>query len=267
MGKNDSQASRPAGEGDLRYTVVSTPVGPARVVWSPRGLRALELEEPGRPARAGGRTGGPVQEPSPAGEPAPGPAGGRPCGAARPAPRTASARGGWAAGARRDDSRRPHWQALLDAWFAGKPVPLTLDLEGAGLSPFTRKVLEEVHRIPRGQVRTYGEIARAVGRPGAARAVGNAVAANPIALLIPCHRVVGAGGRLGQYSGGGPGVKERLLRLEGAWPPEGTPGAGRPPRGESGRLAGRGERRREGTGAGGASLLQAPVPAGGRSAG
>lgn len=179
----------------LRYTVVTTPVGPARVTWSPRGLCALDLDEPGS---AEATTGGP----------------------ATPGPQPAAG-----AAALRDDTRRAEWQAVVDAWFAGEPVEVPLDLEASGLASFTRAVLDQVRRIPRGSLRTYGEIARALGRPRAARAVGNAVAANPIALLIPCHRVVRAGGDLGRYSGGGPAVKERLLRMEGAWPPA---AAGRP---------------------------------------
>ena len=115
---------------------------------------------------------------------------------------------------RRDDRRRPELESLFAAWFRGEPAEATLDL--TGLTPFTRAVLDQVRRIPRGEVRTYGEIARALGSPGAARAVGNAVAANPVPLLIPCHRVVRSDGRLGEYSGGGPQVKARLLALEGA---------------------------------------------------
>ncbi len=85
------------------------------------------------------------------------------------------------------------------------------------LSPFQRRVLEATAAIPRSEVRTYGEIALAIGSPGAARSVGTALANNPLPLVIPCHRVVRANGDLGNYSGpGGPGSKERLLRLEGA---------------------------------------------------
>ena len=181
------------------FTVVDTPVGPVRITWTPRGVCGLERldgEAPSTGARPGRRA---PSSPGPDGD-----------GAEAP---------------RRDDTRRAAFQALLDAWFAGADVQVPVDLEAAGLSPFARAVLDQVRRIPRGQVRTYAAIARALGRPGAARAVGNAVAANPVALLIPCHRVVRADGRLGQYSGGGPAIKERLLRLEGAWPPRPSPGA------------------------------------------
>ena len=77
-----------------------------------------------------------------------------------------------------------------------------------------RAVLEAVRAIPRGTVRSYGEIARAIGRPGAARAVGGAVGRNPVGLLVPCHRVVAGDGTLGGYGGGWWGEGERLLDLK-----------------------------------------------------
>ncbi|MBC7227112.1 MAG: methylated-DNA--[protein]-cysteine S-methyltransferase [Thermoflexales bacterium] len=88
---------------------------------------------------------------------------------------------------------------------------LPLDLRG---TPFQRRVWEELRRIPYGQTVTYGELARRVGRPDAARAVGQAVGANPIPIILPCHRVVGANGSLVGY-GGGLDIKAALLRLEG----------------------------------------------------
>jgi O-6-methylguanine DNA methyltransferase len=95
-------------------------------------------------------------------------------------------------------------------------LDLPVDLE---LTPFDRQVLEEVRRVPSGQTASYGEIARRVGRPGAARAVGNAVARNPALLVVPCHRVVPSSGRIGNYSGGGGArTKARLLRQERALP-------------------------------------------------
>jgi O-6-methylguanine DNA methyltransferase len=91
----------------------------------------------------------------------------------------------------------------------------TVDLSRVG--PFEREVLRALLRIPAGQVRTYGEIARAVGDPGAARAVGTACARNPLPLLIPCRRVVRSDGGLGGYSmQGGVELKRRLLEDEGA---------------------------------------------------
>jgi methylated-DNA-[protein]-cysteine S-methyltransferase len=80
---------------------------------------------------------------------------------------------------------------------------------------FQEAVWTELTRIPYGTTTTYGEIARRIGRPKAARAVGAAVGANPLPILIPCHRVIGTGGSLTGY-GGGLEVKAALLRLEGA---------------------------------------------------
>jgi len=83
--------------------------------------------------------------------------------------------------------------------------------------PFERAVLQALRRIPPGQVRTYGEIARTLGKPSAARAVGTACARNPLPLLIPCHRVVRSDGKLGGYSlRGGVALKRQLLEAEGA---------------------------------------------------
>ena len=82
---------------------------------------------------------------------------------------------------------------------------------------FERTVLQALRRIPAGQVRTYGEIARSLGKPAAARAVGTACARNPLPLLIPCHRVVRSDGKLGGYSmRGGVALKRQLLEAGGA---------------------------------------------------
>jgi O-6-methylguanine DNA methyltransferase len=91
---------------------------------------------------------------------------------------------------------------------------LPLDLRG---TPFQLQVWRALLEIPYGETRSYGEIARAVGRPGATRAVGNANGANPVALVVPCHRVIQSGGRLGGF-GGGVELKARLLALERAAP-------------------------------------------------
>lgn len=84
-----------------------------------------------------------------------------------------------------------------------------------GLSVFQRAVLEVVRRIPPGQVRSYEWVAREAGRAAAVRAVGTALARNPVPFLVPCHRVVRADWALGRYSGGAPDLKARLLALEG----------------------------------------------------
>lgn len=96
---------------------------------------------------------------------------------------------------------------------------LPLDLGGA--SDFQRKVLLAAAQIPRGQIRTYHQVAQAIGKPKAARAVGQALGHNPVPLVIPCHRVLGSDGSLHGYSGGG-GLKTKawLLRLEGVQLPE-----------------------------------------------
>ena len=85
----------------------------------------------------------------------------------------------------------------------------------ATLTPFQCKVLLACAKIPRGQTMTYSQLARAIGKPHAARAVGNALAINPLAPIIPCHRVVRADGKLGGYSAkGGAGKKRLLLAME-----------------------------------------------------
>jgi len=102
-------------------------------------------------------------------------------------------------------------RAALADYFAGHAPQLpALDLRG---SPFQLSVWRALMGIPFGEVRTYGELAGSLGHPGAARAVGAANGRNPVAILIPCHRVVAAGGRLGGY-GGGLEVKRWLLTHE-----------------------------------------------------
>jgi len=92
---------------------------------------------------------------------------------------------------------------------------VVLDLNGAG--PFARLVYEEARKIPTGQTRTYGDLARALNKPLAARAVGQALGKNPIALIIPCHRILAAGGKIGGFSTyGGLDTKTRMLAIEGA---------------------------------------------------
>jgi O-6-methylguanine DNA methyltransferase len=87
---------------------------------------------------------------------------------------------------------------------------LPLDLRG---TPFQRLVWDALLGIPYGETRTYREVAQTIGRPAAVRAVGTANGANPIPLIVPCHRVIATGGRLGGYGGGLP-LKARLLALE-----------------------------------------------------
>ena len=89
----------------------------------------------------------------------------------------------------------------------------TIPLEPAG-TPFQKQVWEALRTIPYGETRTYGQIAVQIGRPKASRAVGMGNHKNPIAILIPCHRVIGADGSLTGY-GGGLDIKEFLLKREG----------------------------------------------------
>jgi methylated-DNA-[protein]-cysteine S-methyltransferase len=107
-----------------------------------------------------------------------------------------------------DDVRRE-----LDEYFEGRrrDFDLALDLAAA---PFAREVLGELARVPYGTVDTYGNLAARVGRPRAARAVGGVMNRNPIPIVLPCHRIVGANGSLTGYAGG-LGIKRALLELEG----------------------------------------------------
>jgi len=114
------------------------------------------------------------------------------------------------------DRHHPYLDRILAHIRTGKAdldaIPVRLDV-----GKFEKKVLEEIRRIPPGETRTYAEIARRVGHPGAVRAVGNACAHNPVIVVIPCHRVIPSRGGIGQYSAeGGPETKRRLLLQEGA---------------------------------------------------
>ncbi len=100
----------------------------------------------------------------------------------------------------------------LDAYFAGELADFDIELDLRG-TEFQRRVWKALLTIPYGETRSYGEIAEQVGAPGAARAVGLANGHNPIAIVVPCHRVIGASGSLTGY-GGGLDRKRTLLELE-----------------------------------------------------
>lgn len=122
----------------------------------------------------------------------------------------------------------PEWVSLavgdLCAHFAGAPKVLaSIPLDESVFTPFQGKVAKVLRATCPGQTLTYGDIAFRTGRPGAARAVGQAVKRNPLLVLVPCHRVVAAQGPGGWSAFGSPGIKERLLGLES--PDNGTDAA------------------------------------------
>ena len=107
--------------------------------------------------------------------------------------------------------------AELREYFSGTRKNFTLPVDLSALTPFQRNVLETACRIPSGQVWTYQRVAQEMHRPKSSRPVGQALASNPIPIVIPCHRVIASDGSLGGYSGGsGLEAKRWLLRLEGA---------------------------------------------------
>jgi methylated-DNA-[protein]-cysteine S-methyltransferase len=103
--------------------------------------------------------------------------------------------------------------AQLRAYFAGELTDFTVPVSMCRGSEFERAVWRRMTLIPYGQTRTYGEVAASLGDPGAARAVGVACHRNPVPVIVPCHRIVGAGGKLVGF-GGGLDRKRRLLELE-----------------------------------------------------
>ncbi|HWV22699.1 MAG TPA: methylated-DNA--[protein]-cysteine S-methyltransferase [Thermomicrobiales bacterium] len=107
----------------------------------------------------------------------------------------------------------------LAEYFAGTRREFTIPVDLSSASDFTRRVLEATAAIPYGETRTYGEIAAAIGMPGATQAVGNALGANPVPIVVPCHRVIRADGSMGWFTGG-PHIKRALLDIEGVHFPE-----------------------------------------------
>ena len=112
----------------------------------------------------------------------------------------------------RDDGRFLEMREMLDTYFAGKPIEFEVSFDLRG-TDFQRRVWSEMHKIGYGRTKSYEDIAKAIGRPKAVRAVGNAVGGNPVSLMIPCHRVIRKDGTLGGFGLGLP-VKKWLLKLE-----------------------------------------------------
>ncbi|MFF8357870.1 methylated-DNA--[protein]-cysteine S-methyltransferase [Streptomyces chartreusis] len=114
----------------------------------------------------------------------------------------------------RDETPFAEAEDQLKAYFAGELKEFTLELRMPG-TPFQRSVWEQLKKIPYGETRSYGQLADGLGNSGASRAVGLANGKNPIGIIVPCHRVVGASGSLTGY-GGGLARKQRLLDFESA---------------------------------------------------
>ncbi|MDP6582834.1 MAG: methylated-DNA--[protein]-cysteine S-methyltransferase [Vicinamibacterales bacterium] len=122
---------------------------------------------------------------------------------------------------RRDETGLTAVTEELTAYFAGELTRFSLQVDLRQVTPFTARVLRETQRIRFGQVSSYGELAARIGSPGASRAVGGALGRNPIPIIIPCHRVIAQGGRIGGFTGGLP-TKRALLGLEGYCVPQPT---------------------------------------------
>ncbi len=175
----------------IGFTLFDTNAGRCGVAWGPRGLVALQL-----PEADDGETVAKLCESAPDAQPLTPPA---------------------------------SVQAALDqivALLAGAAGDLTsVELDMTAVPPFHRRVYQLIRTIPPGETMSYGEVATLLGSPGAARAVGQAMRRNPFALVVPCHRVLAAGGLGGFSARGGLATKVRLLALEAAvqTPPPPTP--------------------------------------------
>ncbi len=165
------------------FAVFETPIGPCGIAWSARGIAGLQLPE----ATAEGTR--------------------------------ARLRRRWTGAA--ESAPPPGVQRAIDrvlALLQGEAVDLgDIPLDLAAAPDFHRKVYEVARTIPPGQTMTYGEIARKLGVPHESREVGQALGRNPIAIIVPCHRVLGADGKMGGFSAnGGVATKRRILEIEGA---------------------------------------------------
>jgi methylated-DNA-[protein]-cysteine S-methyltransferase len=175
-----AEAAREAGLEDVAYTTEASPVGELLLAATPRGLVNISYLDP-FPLDSS------LQQL-----------------AARVSPRVIE-----------DPAALDGPRRQLDEYFRRRRREFELALDWSLVGEFGRRVLGRTARIPYGEVATYGEVAREIGSPRAARATGNALGANPIPIVVPCHRVVRAGGKIGHYTGGAE-RKVRLLELEGS---------------------------------------------------
>lgn len=168
---------------DAACTLFDTAIGRCGIAWGPRGIRVFQLPEPSDAGTLRRMFRGSAALPQ-----------------AEPPPEV------------QDASHR------IVALLQGEPIDLRdVVLDFDGIPPFHQRVYEVAREIPAGQTRTYGEVATQLGDPGASRAVGQALGANPFAIIVPCHRVLAAGGRSGGFSaGGGVSTKLRILLIEKA---------------------------------------------------
>ena len=113
-----------------------------------------------------------------------------------------------------DGGGMPEFTQQLDEYFCGKRGGFSFPVDLSVGTPFQQRVWEAARRIPHGHTATYGELASTIGAPKAARAVGSALGANPVLIVVPCHRVLRSDGALGGFAAG-LNVKAALLRLEG----------------------------------------------------
>jgi methylated-DNA-[protein]-cysteine S-methyltransferase len=173
-------AAAAAPEADVAYTTLDTPVGRMLAAGTTYGLVRLAYEDGGEDADA-------ILDGL----------------AARVSPRILEAP------ARLDPVRRE-----LDEYFEGRRTRFELPIDWALVAGFGRRVLEATAAIPFGATSTYAQVAARAGSPRGSRAAGNALGANPLPIVVPCHRVLRTGGGLGGYTGG-LGRKEALLRIEG----------------------------------------------------
>ena len=159
------------------FTEIAGPIGPLLVAWGRHGVTAIE--------RLGDESGFILEYETQHGRPL-----------------------------RRVDRMPERLERAVERQIAGERVrDLPVDL--GHLTEFERAVLRKTMEIPRGEVRPYAWVAREIGRPRAVRAAGSALAHNPIPFVIPCHRVVRADGRIGEYGAGGPAAKREVLASEG----------------------------------------------------